>query len=79
MSKYRVFSGPYFPSFELNTERYEAVSNKHNAEINLGKVGFLLMLSTDNRIVKTEAKNRKKGNRSELCRFFIAKHTHLRR
>ena len=55
------------------------MSNKHNAEINLGKVGFLLMLSTDNRIVKTEAKNRKKGNRSELCRFFIAKHTHLRR
>ena len=26
MSKYEIFSGPYFPAFGLNTERYEVFS-----------------------------------------------------
>ena len=43
--------------------------NKQNAEINLGKVRLLLMLSTDNRIVKDKAKNRKKENRRKLYSF----------
>ena len=33
MTKYEVFSGPYFPAFELNTERYGVFSS------NAGKYG----------------------------------------
>ena len=40
-----------------------------NAETNLEEVELLPMLSTDNRIVKGKAKNRKKENRRKLCSF----------
>ena len=38
VSKYRVFSGPYFPAFGLNTERYSVFSpnaGKYGPEKNL--------------------------------------------
>ena len=44
VSKYGVFSGPYFPAFALNTERYEVSNHVSNTVLVITRIYFSFVL-----------------------------------
>ena len=47
----RSFSGPYFPAFELNTERYYSVRMRENTDQKNSEYGHFLRSASDSKTV----------------------------